>query len=87
VAQLAPRRRALNVFHLDAEVENTFAPVARRQQGQIDMAIRDVDGFAVVAAARDFFKAEGVLVKLRKFRRLGGENGDMCDPCMVSPPL
>ena len=32
----------------------------------------------------DFFKAEGGPVKLRKLRRLRGENGDMCDPWHVS---
>lgn len=46
------------------------------------MTAGQINGFAVIAAAGDFFEAESCFVKLRKLRRIRGENGDVPDPDM-----
>jgi hypothetical protein len=56
--------RAFHVFHLHAEMINPFAAIARRQDGQVDMPVGEIDRlpvFGQLAAASDLFQAKDAL--------------------------
>src|SRR6476620_4977105 len=52
---------ALNILHFHAEMVNSFSAIARRQNGEIDMAIGNVDRLAMLArfaTAGNFLESE-----------------------------
>src|ERR1041384_6999192 len=83
-------RCALNILHFHAEMVNSFSAIARRQNGEIDMAIGNVDRLAMLArfaAAGNFLESERGFVEFRKLFSILGQQRDMSDPCHGSSPL
>src|SRR6185503_18487187 len=77
-------RRTFNIFYFHAEMVNPLAPVARRKDRQIDMAVRQINRLAMFAGfttASNLTKTERRLVKPREFFGVLRQQCDMSNAC------